>query len=99
LTVLCHPFSGSVYLLDRNWIFGFQRVGGRLIWIDISPVGPPEIVRLSISAGSFVTGPAAGQITHHGLAPVRVYKSAGPDFVVNLPKMLEYFVPHLYNYK
>jgi hypothetical protein len=30
---------------------------------------------------------------------VRVYKSAGPDFVVNLPKMLEYFVPHLYNYK
>lgn len=74
--------------------------GGRLIWIDISPVGPPEIVRLSISAGSFVTGPACRpDNTSRVLAPVRVYKSVGPDFVVNFPKMLEYFVPHLYNYE
>jgi hypothetical protein len=30
-------------------------VGGRTIWIDISPVGPPGIVRFSISAESFLT--------------------------------------------
>jgi hypothetical protein len=34
-------------------------LGGRMIWIDIWPFGPPGMVRFSMSAGRIATEPAA----------------------------------------